>query len=133
MGNVAKFREIYIRRLTERAAKEPEEYGLAPEQVPAVVDKMLIGLAKGSANVHGSPPIKATCRELGIGATIGEIKAFLTIEPNEQEDADDFRGFCKNATNDQLQAIYNKEKAAGRNGYARIAKDVAESRGMYIR
>jgi hypothetical protein len=38
------------------------------------------------------------------------------------DDMDDFRRFCDNATNAQLDAIIEKERAAGREEYATIAE-----------
>jgi hypothetical protein len=54
------------------------------------------------------------------------------IEVVEASDSDleDFKGFCKNATSSQLQNIYAKEKKAGRDDYADVAKEEMEARGI---
>lgn len=46
------------------------------------------------------------------------------------KDAAEFRAFCHNATPSQLRNIFDKEKSAGREGYAQIARDVAAARGV---
>ena len=48
------------------------------------------------------------------------------------KDAEEFREFCMQATNNQLRAIFHKENDAGRTGYAMIARWVAESRGVSL-
>ena len=45
---------------------------------------------------------------------------------------DDFRQFCKQASNNQLFHIYWKERDAGRAEYAREARIVAEDRGVEL-
>ena len=44
----------------------------------------------------------------------------------------EFRGFCKNASDAQLQGIYEKEMSNGREAMAEIARAVAEGRGVEI-
>lgn len=77
MTNTEKFREVYTRRLTASVIKNPTEFFYGVDGVPAVVEKMIVALAKGEANVHSSYAIKSTCKELGFSATIKGIKAYL--------------------------------------------------------
>ena len=44
----------------------------------------------------------------------------------------DFRGYLKNCTDRQVQGVYDKEKAAGREDYAELAVAEAECRGITI-
>ena len=46
------------------------------------------------------------------------------------KDIREFRGFLRNATDRQVQGIYDKEKGAGRDDYAELAVAEAESRGI---
>jgi hypothetical protein len=48
------------------------------------------------------------------------------------DDLEDFRGFCRNASAAQLLVIYRKEKDAGRDEYAQVARWVAEERGVML-
>lgn len=47
-------------------------------------------------------------------------------------DIREFRGFLRNATDRQVQGIYDKEKSAGRDDYAELAVAEAERRGIYL-
>lgn len=42
------------------------------------------------------------------------------------DDMEDFKNFCDRATDAQLEAIIEKERAAGREDYAKIAEWVRE-------
>lgn len=48
------------------------------------------------------------------------------------EDIRDFRGFLHNATDSQVQGIYEKERQAGRDEYAELAVAEAERRGISL-
>jgi hypothetical protein len=48
------------------------------------------------------------------------------------QDMREFRGYLKNCTDNQVQGVYDKEKAAGRDDYAELAKAEAERRGIYL-
>lgn len=48
------------------------------------------------------------------------------------KDLREFRGFLRNATNPQVQGIYDKEKRAGRDEYADLAIEEAERRGIEL-
>jgi hypothetical protein len=76
MNNRDTFRAAYLEKLTEAHAKHPEEYFYAAKQIPIVVDMMILSLVTGGANI--GPAVKATCRKVGIKATYGAIKAYLT-------------------------------------------------------
>jgi hypothetical protein len=54
------------------------------------------------------------------------------VDFGDTSDADDFKGFCMQATAAQLLQIYRKEKDAGRTAYAKIARWVAEARGVML-
>jgi len=47
-------------------------------------------------------------------------------------DIREFRGFLYNATDRQVQGIYDKEKRAGRDDYAELAVAEAEARGIVL-
>ena len=47
-------------------------------------------------------------------------------------DVREFRGFLRNATDRQVQGIYDKEKGAGRDDYAELAVAEAERRGIVL-
>ena len=46
------------------------------------------------------------------------------------KDLREFRGFLRNATDRQVQGIYDKERRAGRDDYAELAVEEAERRGV---
>ena len=48
------------------------------------------------------------------------------------KDIREFRGFLRNATDRQVQGIYDKEKGAGRDDYAELAVAEAEQRGIFL-
>jgi len=48
------------------------------------------------------------------------------------KDLREFRGFLRNATDRQVQGIYDKEKRAGRDDYAKLAVEEAERRGIEL-
>lgn len=45
-----------------------------------------------------------------------------------QHEREDFAGFCRNATDSQLEEIERKERDAGRRAYANIARAEIERR-----
>src|SRR5437667_2351045 len=47
-------------------------------------------------------------------------------------DIREFRGFLRNATDRQVQGIYDKEASAGRDEYAELAVAEADRRGIYL-
>jgi hypothetical protein len=47
-------------------------------------------------------------------------------------DTREFRGFLRNATDRQVQGIYDKEKRAGRDDYAELAIEEARTRGIFL-
>ena len=47
-------------------------------------------------------------------------------------DIREFRGFLQQATDRQVQGIYDKEKSAGRDEYAELAVAEAERRGLFL-
>ena len=48
------------------------------------------------------------------------------------KDLREFRGFLRNATDRQVQGIFDKEKSAGRDEYAELAVEEAERRGISL-
>lgn len=48
------------------------------------------------------------------------------------QDIRDFRGFLRNASDSQVQGIYDKERSAGRDEYAELALAEAELRGITL-
>lgn len=46
----------------------------------------------------------------------------MEFSENDVADADDFRGFCQNASDGQLHGIFLRESRANRPFYAMIAK-----------
>jgi len=48
------------------------------------------------------------------------------------KDIRDFRGFLRNASDSQVQGIYDKERHAGRNDYAELAAAEADRRGISL-
>jgi hypothetical protein len=48
------------------------------------------------------------------------------------EDMREFRGYLKNCTDRQVQGVYDREKAAGRDDYAELAIAEAERRGIEL-
>ena len=48
------------------------------------------------------------------------------------KDLREFRGFLRNATDRQVQGIYDKESRAGRDDYAELAVEEAERRGIEL-
>lgn len=45
-------------------------------------------------------------------------------------DMKDFNGYLRNCTDSQVRGVYEKEKAAGREDYAELAKMEADRRGI---
>jgi hypothetical protein len=48
-------------------------------------------------------------------------------------DRQEFEDFCRQATDAQLRGIYEKEKAAGRHLYAKLAENEAYRRGVEVK
>ena len=48
------------------------------------------------------------------------------------QDIREFRGFLRQASDRQVQGIFDKEKAAGREEYADLAREEARARGIYL-
>lgn len=49
-----------------------------------------------------------------------------------QDDRDDFVQYLKACTDNQVRGVFEKEKAAGRDDYAELAKHEAELRGISL-
>jgi len=47
-------------------------------------------------------------------------------------DIRDFSGYLRNCTDRQVQGVYDKEKNAGRDGYAELAINEAARRGINL-
>ena len=45
------------------------------------------------------------------------------------DDAEDFSGYLRNCSDQQVQGVYDKEKSAGREAYAQLAVVEAQRRG----
>lgn len=76
----------------------------------------------------GEPAIRGEiCKE-----TDGSHVVVRTVGGPSTSDLEDFRGFCRNASAAQLLQIYRKEKDAGRDEYAQVARWVAEERGVML-
>ena len=71
------FLATYTEKLAETIKRRPDEYFYPPSDAPKVAEKMTRSLREGTANVHNSPAIKATCRALSLPCRIGAIKKFL--------------------------------------------------------
>jgi len=54
------------------------------------------------------------------------------IEITTAQDIREFRGFLRNASDSQVQGIYEKEKGAGRDEYAELAVAEADRRGISL-
>jgi hypothetical protein len=48
------------------------------------------------------------------------------------QDRQEFIAYLRNCTNNQVQGVYDKEKAAGRKDYAELALQEAERRGIEL-
>lgn len=63
-------------------------------------------------------------------AFMERMKAKRLAEEASPAELQDFADFCKNASDSQLKAIYDKEMAAGRDEYAAVARAEMEARGL---
>ena len=50
-----------------------------------------------------------------------------------KEDREDFKDYLHKCTNSQVRGVYEKELAAGRSGYVRLALLEAAARGLTLR
>lgn len=78
MTNKEKFRETYIVTLTKAHKRKPEEYGYKEDYIPVVVDRMIVALSNGTANI-GNSIQNAACR-LNVKPTAKAIKEFLNAD-----------------------------------------------------
>lgn len=101
-ANQTKFLQVYQVELADEMRRKPDEFVWPSEVIHGnmgntVVDpsranvdvskwahivatRMVTAMAKGTANIHGSNPIRRTCKKLDIGHTIGAIKEYLNHE-----------------------------------------------------
>ena len=49
-----------------------------------------------------------------------------------KDERDEFRSYLRNCSDNQVQGVYDKEKAAGRKEEMRLAVEEAERRGIYL-
>lgn len=49
-----------------------------------------------------------------------------------KQDKDDFVLFLHHCTDTQVLGVYEKERNAGRRGYAKLARDEAQRRGLWL-
>lgn len=48
-------------------------------------------------------------------------------------DKADFNGYLRNCTDSQVRGVYEKERAANRRGFAQLAEEEAQRRGIEVR
>lgn len=115
--------------------------GMSSEDIVKYLQKEGVLSSKRSYSIKGtSPDLRLVVRSSN-GNGIWELVRFggnesMVREDVSKQDRSEFKGFCKNATDNQLRNIYQKEKEASewdddREIYAEIAKDEMEKRGMY--
>ena len=73
---VERFYDEYVDQLTAEITAPPDEYRYPVTYAPMVARKMVLALAKGTAN-KDSRAIRRTCRKLGIPYTYKAIRDYL--------------------------------------------------------
>lgn len=77
------FRAAYALYLAKARNDKPESYAWPIEELPTIVDKMLVALARGGANID-SPAVKAACKACRFKPGIQRIRDFLTCTTWEE-------------------------------------------------
>jgi hypothetical protein len=72
-----RLRDIYQSALTKEVRKYPKQYSYGVEDVPKVVNKMLLGLSRGTANIKGSLVLRQIAKTLQIENTVEAWKVYL--------------------------------------------------------
>jgi len=70
------FMVAYRAGLAKAVAEHPDEYGMRPEAVPHVADKMQVAIERGTFN-HDGRGFRNACKALGIPHTRKAIVAFV--------------------------------------------------------
>lgn len=73
------FHSAYALHLAKARQEKPDIYVWPVEELPAIVEKMMLALARGGANID-SPAIKAACKMVRIKPGIARIKMFLACD-----------------------------------------------------
>lgn len=68
------------------------------------------------------------CAECGLTIYVSA----QTEESMNKKDRDEFRLYLRQCTDRQVQGVYDKESAAGREDYAELAENEAERRGITL-
>jgi hypothetical protein len=84
-------------------------------------------------------PVDNSATEANEEVTDNDLKDILVSDKDEnvvveetEEDLDDFVNYCKQLTDTQVKNVYRKEKDAGRDEYARVAKAEAARRNINV-
>lgn len=80
----AEIEATYAEELAKNVRKAPHKYAFGAEEAPHVAQRMVAGLAEGTANITG-PALKATAQRLGITHTVAGWKAVLAGAPPQHE------------------------------------------------
>lgn len=76
-SNLDLFCDTYAHFLKEAHANYPSDYGFPASELPAVIDRMIAAIKRGTFNKDGRA-FKLTCKHLKIDHTYKAITAFIT-------------------------------------------------------
>lgn len=120
MSNYEVFRKTYTALLIEAVNKDPDGYMYDASEAPAVADKMLIAIQKGSAS--NSNTLKRVAKKLGIEPTMAAMRVYLKAGKPEPDDKPDEAGITRVMTL-VLPAVL--QAAGSRTGVYKLAKPVS--------
>jgi hypothetical protein len=83
MTPVEAFRASYALNLAKARHAKPDVYAWPIEELPIVVDKMMVALTLGRANID-SPAIKAACKAVHLKPGMARIRDFLACKTWEE-------------------------------------------------
>ena len=130
MSNFEIFRKTYISLLTEAVNKDPDGYMFDASEAPAVADKMLVAIQKGSAS--NSNTLKRVAKKLGIEPTMAAMRVYLKAgEPKPDDKPDDNSNEAvSNVMTLVLPAVL--QAAGSRTGVYKLTKPVSPNEQKHV-
>jgi len=127
MSNYEVFRKTYTALLIEAVNKDPDGYMYDASEAPAVADKMLIAIQKGSAS--NSNTLKRVAKKLGIEPTMAAMRVYLKAGKPEPDDKPDEAGITRVMTL-VLPAVL--QAAGSRTGVYKLAEAVSPDEQKHV-
>lgn len=125
--------QVYVYRTRSAGLGDLRQFG---QRIPALEYAMDLGRKTGLP-IDDRTEKRTTSQEAALAKHKRTARRSRQVKTTSNpgissQDIREFRGFLQNATDRQIQGIYDKETEAGRDEYAELAVGEAERRGIHL-